>query len=606
MKEIYAREKSIKDLLKNKYAVDVYQREYKWKEKQVNELIDDLLSAFAEHYTEEHERSDVQDYGQYFLGPIIVSESNKKNYIVDGQQRLTTLTLILICLKSQGAATEHHPDLASLIYSQKYGKKSFNLDVAERTECLLKLYDGESYDIDDKPQSVRNLVEQYERIQQRLMGENNLNDKQIPLFIDWFTENVYLVEIKTASDSDAYKIFESMNDRGLRLTPVEMLKGYLLSEIRDGDDRNRANEAWKKGIEMVLADEHENDDADAIKSWLRGQYANEFKGFYDIGSEFHRWVRNNREIIGLKTSREFEQFITRDFVFYAKIFTQLRTAAEILDKKSGLECVHYLHQHTFTLQYPLLLASVLPSDLEQDINRKLRVVSTYLDILVHRRIGNWNQIAERVMRNIIPNLIPQVRKKTAIDLANFFEGELKKDGFNQTLSSDYGAHRNNRPTVKKILARIIDYMETGSAEVSNYTEYLARSKFEIEHIWHADYEEVCEEEGINNLNENDFKVMRNNIGGLLLLPKKDNAYYGDKPYQEKRKYYQTQNLLAGSLHENCYESKTGFRQFKKISELPFKPHPKFHITDIEERQQLYRQIADKIWDPKRLHEAANS
>ena len=78
MKEIRGQEQSIKQLIGKKYAVDSYQREYRWEKKQLDDLLDDLLAAFDEHYKDVHERSDVKEYGQYFLGPIIVS-TEKKN-----------------------------------------------------------------------------------------------------------------------------------------------------------------------------------------------------------------------------------------------------------------------------------------------------------------------------------------------------------------------------------------------------------------------------------------------------------------------------------------------------------------------------------------------
>ena len=106
--------------------------------------------------------------------------------------------------------------------------------------------------------------------------------------------------------------------------------------------------------------------------------------------------------------------------------------------------------------------------------------------------------------------------------------------------------------------------------------------------------------------------MRDYIDKLLLLPSADNESYGAIPYSEnlpppkepKRGYYRSQNLLAKSLHEGCYQHNPKFTQFKDKSNLPFEPHAKFQKTDIEKRQQLYREIADKIWHPNRLHDEA--
>ena len=99
---------------------------------------------------------------------------------------------------------------------------------------------------------------------------------------------------------------------------------------------------------------------------------------------------------------------------------------------------------------------------------------------------------------------------------------------------------------------------------------------------------------------------RNRIGGLLLLPKSFNASYGDMPYADKRKHYLKQNLLAQSLHEDAYERDPGFTEFVQKSGLPFKPHPEFRKVDLDERQDLYRHLAEQIWNPERLAKEAES
>jgi hypothetical protein len=71
--------------------------------------------------------------------------------------------------------------------------------------------------------------------------------------VDWLIENVHFVEITAYSDSDAYTIFETMNDRGLSLTPADMLKGYLLAHITDPADRGRAGSVWKEQVARLTA-----------------------------------------------------------------------------------------------------------------------------------------------------------------------------------------------------------------------------------------------------------------------------------------------------------------------------------------------------------------
>ena len=109
-----------------------------------------------------------------------------------------------------------------------------------------------------------------------------------------------------------------------------------------------------------------------------------------IGTEFHRWVRDHEERIGLTGSAEFWRVIERDFAFYSKWYERLRGAAEVLT--GGLECVHFNAQHNFTLQYPVLLAPLRVDDDDATAIRKVRIVSTYLDVLIHRRIWNFRAI----------------------------------------------------------------------------------------------------------------------------------------------------------------------------------------------------------------------
>ena len=99
-REIDGKSRTVHELLAGrKYSIDYYQREYKWQKKHVAELIDDLASKFLESHQESNEHDAVAEYGHYFLGSIIVSDKDGQNSIIDGQQRLTTLTMLLIFVR---------------------------------------------------------------------------------------------------------------------------------------------------------------------------------------------------------------------------------------------------------------------------------------------------------------------------------------------------------------------------------------------------------------------------------------------------------------------------------------------------------------------------
>lgn len=124
MSTIVAREKTVQSLLLDKkYTIDFYQREYSWQRKHIQELLDDLEEKFLNNYRPAHARKEVQKYGQYFLGSIVLTAKDGGQSVVDGQQRLTSLTLLLIYLHNQQKAlsVDDRVDVERLIYSKKFG-----------------------------------------------------------------------------------------------------------------------------------------------------------------------------------------------------------------------------------------------------------------------------------------------------------------------------------------------------------------------------------------------------------------------------------------------------------------------------------------------------
>jgi hypothetical protein len=616
-REIEGKGRTIREMLSGrKYSIDYYQREYKWQQKQVAELVEDLTGKFLESHEEGNERSAVADYGHYFLGSVIISDKDGQKFIIDGQQRLTTLTLLLIFLHHNLADAEQKGQVADLVFSQKYGKRSFNLDIEERAACMEALHKGETFAGPEPSESVTNILARYGDLDELFPEE--VSGAALPYFADWLMENVHIVEITAYSDGDAYTIFETMNDRGLSLTPADMLKGYLLANITDSDRRTRASRVWKERVQ-ALADIGKDEDADGIKSWLRSQYAESIRerkrgatpqDFDLIGTEFHRWARDHEERLGLTGSAEFGRFIERDFAFYSKWYERLRGAAEALT--GGLECVHFNAQHNFTLQYPVLLAPLCVDDDDATALRKVRIVSTYLDVLIHRRIWNFRAIDYSTMQYAMFLVMRDIRGKSVEQLIGHLRQRLDDEAETFGSNEQFRLHGTNGRQIHRVLARITDFVQTQSGHMSRYAEYVQRGKsgYEIEHIWANHPERHIDEFS----HPADFQEYRNRIGGLLLLPKSFNASYGDLPYckvvldaatgkerdEGKRQHYLTQNLLAQSLHEQAYERNPGFRAFMEQSRLPFRAHAEFKKADLNTRQALYQQLADRIWSPDRL------
>jgi uncharacterized protein with ParB-like and HNH nuclease domain len=166
--KIEAGDKSIRELLKDqKYFIDYFQREYRWEQRHIVQLIEDLSQAFLNSYTMGDERKSVSGYRNYYLGPIVLSSDiDGRHSIVDGQQRLTSITLLLIYLNHRQKNLAEKTNITDLIYSERYGEKSFNMSDDSREECLNALFANNDYQIkaaDDE--TVKNMAERYSDIQ---------------------------------------------------------------------------------------------------------------------------------------------------------------------------------------------------------------------------------------------------------------------------------------------------------------------------------------------------------------------------------------------------------------------------------------------------------
>lgn len=602
MRKIQAQSKNVRELLKGaKYSIDYYQREYKWGQKQASELISDLTDKFLEEYRPEHDRRQVAKYPHYFLGAIIVSTKDAGDFIVDGQQRLTSLSLLLILLRNLQLGLEKPVNVDELIFSEKFGEKSFNIDVDERNPAMDALYDAKPFDPSDRSVSVQNLVARYTDMESAWPDE--ISGEVLPYFADWLLENVHLVEITAFSDDDAYTIFETMNDRGLSLSPTDMLKGYLLANM--GENRRVvANDLWRKRV-VDLNVAGKESESDFFKAWLRSQYANKIRERkrgakpeeYDrIGTEYHRWLRDASSSIGLAKSDDFSNFINRDFDFYAKNYLRLVLASQ--NKTQGLEHVFYNTQLGFSLQYNLLLAPIVPDDSEETVLLKFQLVGYFLDILLNWRLWNFRRIAHSTMQYAMFIVMRDIRHLEPTLLAEKLHETLMKETETFDNNNRLRVHQQNRYHIHRILARLTDFVETKSGQSSRYSEYVSdgTARYEVEHIWANHAERHTDEFS----HPSDFSEHRNRIGGLLLLPKKFNASYGDLPYADKLIHYRSQNLLAQSLHPDCYSHNPGFLKFVEASNLPFRAMTEFKREDLEERGELYRSLAKLTWSPENL------
>jgi uncharacterized protein with ParB-like and HNH nuclease domain len=259
----------------------------------------------------------------------------------------------------------------------------------------------------------------------------------LPHFIYWLLTRVGLIEIATDNDSYAYAIFETMNDRGKPLSPVDMLKAYLLAPIEDSDARTRANRIWKHEVLGLISwnGDHEPErDVNCIKAWLRAQHAQTTRerkaGAVDkdwelIGSTFHRWVRDHSHDLGLGKAHANLHMMAESFPFFARAYSRILEMSRTYTP--GWESIYYNAHNDFTWQSTVLLAPLVETDDDETVRKKMVVTATYLDIWLMRRAVNYIRVGYSSASYAMWSLCRDIRQKSLSEIIAILKQRLNDD-----------------------------------------------------------------------------------------------------------------------------------------------------------------------------------
>lgn len=602
--KIDADDRSVFDVLnERKYTVDYFQREYSWEQRHIEQLVTDLTSTFLDVYEEGDPRTAVEHYNNYYLGPFVVSSRNGMKSIIDGQQRLTSLTLCLIFLNNLQKELGGKESIEPMVFSEKYGQMSFNIQVEERKKCLEKLFLEGCYDVQpDDDESTVNMTMRYADIGEAFPEE--IKGVAFPYFLDWLKYNVILVEITAYSDDNAYTIFESMNDRGLNLTSTEMLKGYILSRFKEAKDREQANRFWKESIQSLHRHSKEEDQK-FFQAWLRSQYADTIRqgkagssneDFEKIGTRFHSWFRDNLSKMGLKADSpvEFRSLVHDEMKYYLRAYLDILDAQK--EEKPGWEHVFY-HCHwgiADSLGFALMLAPLNAADSPDVTRQKINEVARFMETFAVRRSINFRKFGASSIRYTMYSLVKELRGKDLEALRVLLNAKLAEMPEKWEGMSEFRLHGMNRYFVKFLLSRITGFIEQQSGASTCFSTYFVNpgaKPYEVEHIWADKFEKHRGEFE----QRHEFDNYRNRIGDLVLLPQGTNQSYGAMTYADKVEHYLKENLLVKSLHPKAYENNPNFVGMAKNLDLKFKAHRAYAKADIDERQTLIQSICEAIW-----------
>lgn len=218
---------NIEKLFEEKYIIPIYQRNFEWGESEIRQLILDIFDYSIDNYNKD-----------YYIGTLIVYDRKNNFEIIDGQQRLTTLCILLSLIKNE--------------YEDKYKKyitENYNLNLTfdsrkNSTETLKTLFNKdknytEKY-ISENPNSITEGYIICKKVLSEILNKDN-EDK----FFKYLFENVKILRVLVLEDTDLNHYFEIMNSRGEQLEKHEILKARLLEKLDNENDKFIFNLIWE-------------------------------------------------------------------------------------------------------------------------------------------------------------------------------------------------------------------------------------------------------------------------------------------------------------------------------------------------------------------------
>jgi uncharacterized protein with ParB-like and HNH nuclease domain len=594
------------------YYIDFYQRDYKWTKEHIDKLLEDLFYRFELEYNENIDPTleNISNYNWYYLSTYLTNSYKGKTFIVDGQQRLTSITLILIKLYHL-AIIHELKDPAELLLKHVRGVglegKKFWMGWDNREAVLQDLLENSTgiKESKDDDISVINLYKNYRIIDKML--ESNLNTlHKFESFFLYFLTKVLLVEIQIDEVKDVPMVFEVINDRGERLKPYEVLKGKLLGQL-DKNEVDVYNEIWDYNIHN-LQNINEKEADNFFRFYFRSKFVDTPTEYREFDGDYHKvlYLKKWNKKIQLKQNiEEVKSFVKKDLDYYAKLYLKLMQESD--DKGSVLsEHLLYNSLNDQDRQYLLILSSCDLNDPQK--TEKVKVVAKLFDryYTMLQLTGSYdsNMFTESIL-----NLNKKIRNKSIEDIKKAFNKQLiddisKAKGVEIKTPFEWSYFRDaNRNLgirfIRYFFGRIEHFIaENCKIQCENYYDLVRNTGsiggYHIEHI-------IADNEENRNLfgDEELFHSERNRLGALTLLKGRDNLSSGNESYSKKlRTYSGKANLVwTQSLRDDFYHSNRDFIDFKNKYKLNFKSHmDKFDKNTVDERQKLLFDIVKVIWD----------
>lgn len=605
------RNQTVESCLRNRsYLIDFYQREYVWSKETVETLLRDIFYAFELSY-EQHKHAELsqkvlEEYNWYYLNIFITNNVYGDIYIVDGQQRLSTLTLIAAKLYHLTRNDNLRDILKDCIYGKDmFGGNVYRIDNNKRKTIMECILNDTEQPKQFKNKTEKNLIARYEDISDYI-DKKGMDEKKLNTFICYFLKCLVLVELGITKD-DTPMIFEVINDRGEALKPFEILKGKLVGAL-DKHDTEKYSDMWDGAINR-LSNMEDEFFIDYIKS--RFIFKRNSKLETAINNAYHRYIFEVNEIADSMAFRKTDEkqianiktFINEDLDYYSKLYAKIRANKDefLLYNNSIL---------TLSGQYQIIMAACRVNDPQEA--EKIHCIAKEYDrlfmLLTLNGVYNSNSFQE-----ISYSLNEKIREQPIEKYRHIFneiiiEAVKERKGMaNISSVLEYqtflkASYTNiDKRSLRYFLARIEKFIcDNLQRDMNNDVYYIAtktgyKTGYHIEHIL---------SHNATNLsyftNEEDFETNRNMLGGLLLLKGQDNISSGNEEYEDKLKTYSAGLVWGHTLCSDFYHTNKKLDEFniylQKVCDQQIQSIHKFDKEALNERNTLLFNLVKLIWD----------
>ena len=571
---------SISSAFKDHYVVPDYQREYVWNDEQVEQLLFDLLDA----YNTDNKKA-------YFLGTIVTYDSGSQFELIDGQQRLTTFFVLLCAIKR--IYTNHGEPTSvidNLVYSPTMNSDGdvinlyhLQLQYEDAGNCLELIEKGEG-----RPkyltQSGERLFDAFKTIQD-FLNERFSDIASLKKFVVFLLNKTSFIRIETYDIADALKIFETINQRGKGLDPMDLLKNMIFRQV-DRSKFKELNMNWKsitRSLEKI-----EEKPLRFLRYFIMANYdtSGEKDGILRE-DQIYTWLTNNNKQCHYEEAPfQFVQKMAQNVDLYVKC----RVPDDTQEGNVHLKNISLLAGKSYKLHLMLMLAA---SNMNADALAKFKAV---LESVVYYTV--INKIATNITERTFALWCKDVRNiVTCEDLDGFVNRTIipTVNDWKMNNKSNFlrlGLNSMQQYRIKFILGKItayVDALRLGKTAVEDLTVY-TQTAVEIEHIM----PQTCTDKARYNLDEEEFAVYIHRLGNLTLLENSINKSIHNDNYASKSiAYKQSKFYITSSLSALVNQGQdTAINR----TNLLLSAWPDWNKQAIEERQEMLYRLSEMIWE----------